>query len=335
MSHALSGLEKGTTYYYKAFVVTIMGRAEGAVENFTTIDDASVTTLAVNDAGQTTATLRGSIAGNGGGTISAAGFKYGTAANLATATTLNNAATSGTYTEPLTDLDQNTTYYYHAFATNEAGTAVGDTLSFSTVGPCNGVFTLTYEGYTYPLIEAGGECWMAENFRGSYSGFSSRCAPQFSNTNPSIPTTDGSQTRCGIDNDYQAAFGFLYGTFLDSNCPSGWKLPRVSDFSDLIASAGGDPLKLMSASNWGGVTTGNIGFNALPGGLNDDYSGSTVNRRIADLPALASEGMAIFQLHAGYGIIDGWGATSGAQIWPYGGGSGYGTNRASIRCIKE
>lgn len=345
MSHALSGLEKGTTYYYKAFVVTIMGRAEGAVENFTTIDDASVTTLAVNDAGQTTATLRGSIAGNGGGTISAAGFKYGTAANLATATTLNNAATSGTYTEPLTDLDQNTTYYYHAFATNEAGTAVGDTLSFSTVGPCNGVFTLTYEGYTYPLIEAGGECWMAENLRAPYSNvYGSACAPEIGGTGPysnDLPG-NGDSFSCGTDNEYEASFGLLYPG-MNSNtpnvCPTGWKLPTTTAFNALVASVGGDPLKLMSPENWGGTTTGNIGFNALPSGVTDDCGlGCTETQGIAPIPALSDYGSAIYWLENGgsyIGRIRSPAMFTGTTVWPWLSGGGGGVNRAAVRCIKQ
>jgi cytoskeletal protein CcmA (bactofilin family) len=111
---ALTGLTKGTTYYYKAYIETIMGSATGSVQQFTTITDAQATTDAVNDAAMSTATLRGQVASTGGGTVSATGFVYGTNANLSGATNAPNATLSGAFTEALTGLGRNTTYYYSA-----------------------------------------------------------------------------------------------------------------------------------------------------------------------------------------------------------------------------
>ena len=332
-----------------------MGRAEGAVQSFTTIDDPVVTTLAVTDAAQTTATLRGNITSNGGGTISAAGFKYGTSASLAVFTSAPSSAIGGTYTTALTSLAENTTYYYHAYATNEASTVSGDTLSFTTVGPCDNIFSVTYEGYSYDLIEAGGNCWFAENLRTTlYADQSSipRCAPVAGFTS-NIPSS-GTSFSCSneLANNYGAAYGFLYpaeafssGFTYKEVCPSGWSRPTQSDWTALLASVGNDVTLLMSATQWAGTAEGNIGFNALPGGLtDDDGSGGGVQGEFfpgaQSLPATASGGNAYFWTDGGVFLIIGntqasmVGAVTG---WPYPGGNFQGAqhNRASVRCVKD
>lgn len=249
-----------------------MGRAEGAVQSFTTIDDAAVTTLAVLDAAQTTATLRGDITSNGGGTISASGFKYGTDATLATATDVASSAITGEYTEALTGLSQNTQYYFHAFATNEAGMVTGDTLSFSTVGPCGGDFSITYWDYDYSLVEIGDECWFSENLRttklrdGTLIASAHICAPDSSiiQMESSVYPLD-----CTNDEAYISSYGYLYSIIYMSNsaiCPAGWEVPTEADWNALKAIAGNSASALMSADGWDGDPLNNLGFNALPGG---------------------------------------------------------------------
>lgn len=86
-----------------------------------------VSTLEASAIGTTTATLWGWATGQ-----NQAGFLYGTSPdNLE----YNLAATQPLLEEfsaRLTGLQDNTTYYYKAFATNSAGVATGETLSFTT-----------------------------------------------------------------------------------------------------------------------------------------------------------------------------------------------------------
>ena len=44
------------------------------------------------------------------------------------------------------------------------GNATCDTMYISVTG-CGGLTTLTYNGYTYDLVEIGGQCWFKENLQ--------------------------------------------------------------------------------------------------------------------------------------------------------------------------
>ncbi|MBQ2573585.1 MAG: hypothetical protein II575_05135, partial [Bacteroidales bacterium] len=71
------------------------------------------------------------ITSDGGSTITAKGFQYGTSAdNLANTVTLGIGA--GAISTTLTSLDDNTTYFYRAYASNTIGTAYGETKTFTT-----------------------------------------------------------------------------------------------------------------------------------------------------------------------------------------------------------
>lgn len=324
---ALSSLTKGTTYYYRAFVETIMGREEGSTMSFTTIDDAQLSTVAVNNAAQTTATLRGQVTSNGGGTVTATGFRYSTNANLSGATNVAGSALSGAFTAALSGLVRNTTYYYTAYATNQAGTTTGDTLSFSTVGPCGGTFALDYWGYSYDLVEIGDDCWFAENLRttkyrdGSSVNLDGRCAPN----------ADGTSW---TDANYLATYGYLYLTapsgsiITDNLCPSGWKLPTVTDFNNLKSSAGNASNRLRSVTGWGGAVANNTGFNALPGGATDSPAGASGFPGTGSLAVFwhAPSGLTRALVLTEASITIGWWAATDGNL----GGDG-----ASIRCIKD
>jgi uncharacterized protein (TIGR02145 family) len=260
MSHALSGLTKGTTYYYKAFVETIMGRAEGNVQSFTTIDDPEVTTLEVLDAAQTSATLRGNITSDGGGTISASGFRFGTTANLTSTTNVPSTATSGVYSEALTGLEMNETFYFHAYVTNESGTVSGDTLSFATVGPCQNVFAIDYLGHTYNLKEYGDACWFLDNLKaltlsdaentpilpytlGQSSGWHSGAATPYYALHEHAPV----DPHGAVYNWYAVASGHL--------CPSGWHVPSDQEWKNLEMHLGMTSSQA-NASLWRGTDQG-------------------------------------------------------------------------------
>jgi uncharacterized protein (TIGR02145 family) len=332
---ALTSLSEGTTYYYRAFIETIMGRAEGATLSFTTIADPTVSSLAVTNAGQTTATLRGSVDSAGGGVVSATGFKYGTSALLAGATNTAGSATSGTYIKALTGLAPTTTYYYAAYATNEAGTSYGDTLNFTTLGPCNGATTLNFNGYTYDIVEIGNQCWFAENLRNTSP--TDICAPTPTIYTAVLPSDD---LPCGFpDTDYLNAYGYLYEYAISwsNHCPTGWSLPTNADFTALLSSVSNNALALQSTTGWGptlsGGGTNSSGFNAFPGGASDDSGmGSRPWTGVGEQAIFWSSttGLSLQTLTLTYGssaASTGWWADMS-------GGSG-GGNKASIRCIKD
>lgn len=98
---------------------------------------ATVTTKDATDVQYQTATLNGSVDDNGGGTVSERGFIYSTSNDLK----VNNVGViigksgsgDGTYSLNVTSLSPNTTYYFKAYAINEADTAYGAVLTFQTI----------------------------------------------------------------------------------------------------------------------------------------------------------------------------------------------------------
>ncbi len=76
-------------------------------------------------------TLNGNVTSDGGATVTARGFLYGTSSSNLTQTVQSGSGT-GNYTKALTGLTSSTTYYYKAYATNSEGTAYGEVLSFTT-----------------------------------------------------------------------------------------------------------------------------------------------------------------------------------------------------------
>jgi uncharacterized protein (TIGR02145 family) len=131
----ISGLNPGITYYVRAYAVNAIGIAYGNEVNFkTSITLASIETVPVSAITTTSATCGGVISSDGGSPVTARGVCWSLSQNPTT--TLNAKTSNGTgngiFTSSLTNLQANKTYYVRAYATNAAGTAYGDQLTFTT-----------------------------------------------------------------------------------------------------------------------------------------------------------------------------------------------------------
>ena len=96
---------------------------------------AEVSTGTASSITSTGALVTGSVPADGGGTISERGICY--SASNPSPTTSNSTVTGGSstnFTATLTGLAPGTTYYARAYAVNEAGTAYGDVINFTTSG---------------------------------------------------------------------------------------------------------------------------------------------------------------------------------------------------------
>jgi len=96
-------------------------------------DMAALTTVAVTSITTSSASTGGNITDDGGAEVTARGVCWGTATNP----TISGSKTSdgtgiGSFTSDLSGLSPNTMYYVRAYATNSAGTAYGNELSFTT-----------------------------------------------------------------------------------------------------------------------------------------------------------------------------------------------------------
>ncbi len=103
------------------------------------VNDAPIVTSGTASAiTQTTATVAGTITNPGCSAITGYGIEYSTTTGFANGTGTNVAASnlsSGNFSADLSGLVTGTTYFFHAWATNSAGTSYGTEGSFTTATP--------------------------------------------------------------------------------------------------------------------------------------------------------------------------------------------------------
>ena len=116
----------------------------------------------VNFTNAITATGGGNVTADGGGNVTARGICWSTSQNptIAGSHTTNGTGT-GSFTSSMTGLTANTTYYVRAYATNSAGTAYGEEVSFTTLpdgipGDVDGNGNLTMYDITLILRHCAG-----------------------------------------------------------------------------------------------------------------------------------------------------------------------------------
>ncbi len=132
---------------------------------------AQLTTTAAIGITCTAAISGGNISSNGGSAITARGVCFGTTPNPTTANSLVNSGSGmGSYTSNMTGLTAGTAYHVRAFATNSAGTAYGNDISFTTITGCTtSIFVTGFDD----LYDISGniripKVWV--NTTGSYTG---------------------------------------------------------------------------------------------------------------------------------------------------------------------
>jgi uncharacterized protein (TIGR02145 family) len=157
----ITGLTPNTLYHVRAYATNKVGTAYGADISFTTtpIVVPTLTTVAVTSVTGTTAVSGGTITSDGNGAITAKGVCWATTTGP---TITNSLTTDGTgsanFVSNLTGLTSGITYYVRAYATNSAGTAYGNEISFTTVllAPTNVVATAGNAQATVTFTAPGG-----------------------------------------------------------------------------------------------------------------------------------------------------------------------------------
>ncbi|MFD2068021.1 hypothetical protein ACFSKU_14085, partial [Pontibacter silvestris] len=132
---SLNGLERGTTYYIRAYVVNSVGTAYGDEKSFTTQDVPTVLTLTLSDTTTTTAQGGGDITEDGRAPLMNYGLVWSTLpephTGLSTRTIYNGGA-KGTFSSTMTGLKPGTLYYVRAYVSNTVGQAYGQDIQFTT-----------------------------------------------------------------------------------------------------------------------------------------------------------------------------------------------------------
>ncbi len=129
----LSDLQRGTTYYVRAYAINSEGIAYGEQQSFmTSSTKASVVTAIPSNIGLTEATVGGEVIDDGGASVSERGICYSHAANPTIANNkIQKGAGIGIFTHKLTNLTMGATYHVRAYATNVNGTVYGESISFT------------------------------------------------------------------------------------------------------------------------------------------------------------------------------------------------------------
>ncbi len=131
----LTNLNANTLYHVRAYATNSVGTAYGNDVIFTTsqVTLAVLTTAEITSISLTTAVSGGNITADGGGSVTARGICWATTANpdLTKSKTTEGTGT-GVFVSNMTDLLPATLYHVRAYATNSAGTAYGNDLSFTT-----------------------------------------------------------------------------------------------------------------------------------------------------------------------------------------------------------
>lgn len=133
----LSGLNENTTYYARAYATAESGETYyGNTITFTTpyiVVLPSSSKVTVTNINVSSATFSANVISNGHGTILDAGFVYSTTSGPTLQDNkVSCGAKTGSFSAQITELKEGTTYYVRSYVTNNAGTAYGEEVSFTT-----------------------------------------------------------------------------------------------------------------------------------------------------------------------------------------------------------
>lgn len=270
--------------------------------------DLPTVTLTDNGAGtnmQYAKRLTANVTDNGGSDITERYIVCAKSQNPKYSASLKYAFTDNTAADffAFSDLEPNTTYYVRACAKNSVGWSYSSQISFTTPADghamrCKNAATVTdANSNSYPTIQIGSQCWMAQNLRSTtYSGGGS-ITYKIPNNATSVSVNYGRLYT------YASALNGSVpsnSTNVQGICPTGWHLPSLDEFNTLKSylegqssyQCGSSSLNiaktLASTSGWNESTTtcaiGNsqtsnnaAGFNAYPaGGVTIQY-GDPVN----------------------------------------------------------
>lgn len=138
-SYQPTSLIQSTTYHWKIVAKDNHGNSTvSPIWTFTTIGTGpnlpTVTTTAITNKTQTSATSGGDVTSDGGATVTTKGICWSTTINPTTTNNpISGGSGTGSYTCNITGLSPNTPYHVRAYATNSVGISYGEDVAFTTL----------------------------------------------------------------------------------------------------------------------------------------------------------------------------------------------------------
>lgn len=251
-----------------------------------------------------TASSGGDISSDGGGEITGRGVVWSTnlSPTISLSTKTSDGIGTGAFTSAITGLTANTTYYIKAYATNSAGTAYGNQVSFKTTNV--GTPITDIDGNTYETVVICNQTWTKTNLNVSKYR-NGDVIPQVTDQAQWSALTTGAWCYYENNSSNGTTYGKLYNWYAVNDprglAPEGFHLPTYAELnalSDCLGgfNVGGGKMKETGTTHWESpnIATNSSGFTGLPGGSRQPtfntigYNGSWWGVNTSDDPRYAS-----------------------------------------------
>jgi uncharacterized protein (TIGR02145 family) len=351
-------LSVGIQYSYRIFSYNNAGNSESYSNIYSTTIFVTIpvlTTSAVGSISQSSASSGGIVSYDGGSNITDKGIVWSSSQSFQITYSTNDGSGSGSFASNMTGLIANTTYYAKSYATNGAGTAYGNVITFTTLAYTTaysftqGANLVDIDGNSYPTIvtNCNNQTWIQKNLNTSkYSD--GTIIPQVSDLSTWQQATTGAWCYYANNSTNGITYGKMYNWYAVAGihnaasatnpalrkklAPTGWHIPNNSEWQAFIGCLGGESvaggkMKSTGTSLWQAPNTdasNSSGFTGLPGGqrfINGSFQNLGVITRWLSSDEFNSE--YTWFVGAGYGA----------------GGTGLGYLQKnigySVRCIKD
>lgn len=221
-SSSITGLTINTSYYLRAFATNSIGTTYGDQQTFSTIAYVipTISSSAVTNINNTSATCGGDIASDGGSPVTERGVCWSSNPNPTTADSKTvDGSGAGAFNSSITGLTVATSYYVRAYATNSAGTAYGNEHNF---------MTLAHQDVKNPIT---GRVWMDRNLGASRAATISADAQAYGDYYQWGRNADGHEKKNSVttgnlsSSDTPGHNKFI----LTSSSPYDWRSPQNSN----------------------------------------------------------------------------------------------------------
>lgn len=276
------------------------GMAVRCLEGEASVQPPTVVTAASFDITESSARVGGAVTSDGGIPVTERGICWSPQPHPTLEDQVVPAGSGGgEYDAMLQNLDPFREYFVRAYATNGAGTAYGEEISFRTLWDQSQVSD--YEGNLYHTVQIGNQVWMTENLRSTrYADGSAIPVVADSSDWSSLAVDDRAYCWYLNDSGNKMIHGALYNwtaamngepgndnnpSMVQGVCPAGWHLPSDEEWKELEVYLGmsrmeadkevwrgsdeGGKLKLEGTEIWAEPNTGatnESGFSGIPGG---------------------------------------------------------------------